>query len=130
MTFMMACNQKASPVIETNGSEINLAVGQKATYSGIIITVTSINDSRCPMDVQCIRAGEAIVILSLLDRGNTTQISLCTGSDCARRDLSAQNIVTVGSDKYEIYLQDVLPNPTKTLDTGTKKAVFTVRKTS
>lgn len=50
------------------GEEVSLAPGQTATLEGEPLTIAFLRvaeDSRCPRDVQCIRAGEAKVELEM-----------------------------------------------------------------
>lgn len=57
----------------TSGQDFTMAVGQRVLlpdattlhYAGIA------NDSRCPSDVQCIRAGDADVVLDYLSSADT-----------------------------------------------------------
>ena len=50
------------------GKPFNLKVGATATLDdGLRIKFDRVSaDSRCPMDVQCVRAGEAIIAVSLV----------------------------------------------------------------
>lgn len=50
------------------GESFSLRVGETATLEDARVTVTFqkvLRDSRCPKDVTCIRAGEAVVVLAL-----------------------------------------------------------------
>ena len=63
----------ASAGAATAGQEFTMSVGQRVSlpdaavlhYAGIA------NDSRCPPDVQCIRAGDADVLFDYAPRGGT-----------------------------------------------------------
>ncbi len=64
-------------VIETKTQELKLSPGQKATFAGLTLTFNKIiEDSRCPVDVQCIRAGDLQVSLSLVAANQKTTATL------------------------------------------------------
>ena len=54
---------------ELRSGEAQIALGETATLDGVPIRFDAVvTDSRCPVDVECIWAGEAIVALTLGDR--------------------------------------------------------------
>ncbi len=73
LTFMAACSHQgtAHPMEPRGvrlGESFTLRVGETATVDDAKVTVTFqkvVRDSRCPKDVTCIRAGEAVVVLAL-----------------------------------------------------------------
>lgn len=126
--LFISCSRKASSSIETNGTPIQLAVNETASFNGVTISVTAIKESRCPMNARCIRAGEAIAAFSISDKKNSHAFSLCTGADCRRLKTDADTTVSLSGRLYKFALEDITPNPTLTLEAGRKKAVFTVKK--
>ncbi|MDQ3242536.1 MAG: hypothetical protein M3Q09_02260 [Gemmatimonadota bacterium] len=67
------------------GNEFDLAVGQTARIAGTPVTLlfrSVAEDSRCPVDVQCVWAGNGRTILSLSASGvGTSEVSLNTTTD-------------------------------------------------
>jgi len=56
-------NASETPVILTK-----IAEGDQATFEGITLKFTKVlSDSRCPKDVNCIRAGEAIIAVEIYE---------------------------------------------------------------
>lgn len=130
ITIFAGCAKKTAPAIDTNGTTISLALHETKAYGDISITASRIQESRCPMNARCIRAGEAIAGLVISDKKNSSTVSLCTGADCARQKLGAQATAVLGNRQYQLDLTDILPDPTKTLDKGTKSVVFVIRRTN
>lgn len=80
--------------------EFDIASGQEAHIQGtpIVVRFRSVsNDSRCPIDVQCVWAGNAVVGLTLtLGEGPSTELSLNTGLDPKVTKLGGSTIKLVG----------------------------------
>lgn len=71
------------------GEEVRLAVGQAATYpEGLSVTyVRLVGDSRCPMDVVCVWAGDATVLLRVADgRKVAVEVTLHTNGEVGSRE--------------------------------------------
>ncbi|WP_018627942.1 hypothetical protein [Niabella aurantiaca] len=130
LTIVAGCAKKTAPAIDPNGTTISLALHETKSYGDIAITASRIQESRCPMNARCIRAGEAIADLVISDKKNSTTVSLCTGADCARQKLGAQATAEPGSRRYLLSLVNILPDPTKTLEKGTQKVVFVIRRSN
>lgn len=126
--FVAGCAKHTAPVIDANGTTLSLALHEKKSYGNLAITVSRIQESRCPMNARCIRAGEAIADLVISDDTNSTTVSLCTGADCGTQKKEAQATAILGAHQYQLSLVDILPNPTKTLARGTQKVTFSIRK--
>ncbi|MGJ7033527.1 hypothetical protein [Niabella hirudinis] len=122
------CAKKTAPAIDTNGTALSLALNEKKSYGSITIMVSRIQESRCPMNARCIRAGEAIADLVISDNKSSITVSLCTGADCERQKTGAQARAVLGTHQYLLDLTDIIPNPTKTLDKGTQKVICSIRK--
>lgn len=70
----------ASSGTVTAGRDFHLSVGQQVALSdGSTLRYAGIaNDSRCPPDVQCIRAGDADVLFDHAFQGSTHRVTLNT----------------------------------------------------
>ncbi|WP_373515313.1 hypothetical protein [Persicitalea sp.] len=111
-----------SDSLEAKLSDKTLKYQDVLNLTGGSLTFADIEDSRCPEDVQCIRAGEAIVTLQT--RGaptvNESQIvKMCLG-DCIGlypkgrfREADTANISLDGT-KYRLILTEVNPYPNTT----------------
>lgn len=87
------------------GREFDLSFGQEVQVQGTAITIRLVgvtDESRCPSDVQCVWAGNAVVKLMLNGAGTTeSEISLNTNLDPRMTTL----------DGYSIKLATVKPYP-------------------
>ena len=80
------------------GSEFEIAVGQEAKVQGTSTVIRFsgvIEDSRCPSDVQCVWAGDAVVRLSLSGAG-AIEASLHTTLDPKAVQYAGRTITLVG----------------------------------
>jgi hypothetical protein len=99
------CAGVDTAVVASPGVEFNLAVGKTATLSGSDYRITFnrvTDDSRCPVDVQCVWAGDARIELTVSRNsapGDTRAISLT----------SPNNEVTVGD--LRIRFVSLAPTP-------------------
>ena len=99
------CAGVDTAVVTSPGVEFNLAVGKTATLSGSDYRITFnrvTDDSRCPVDVQCVWAGDARIELTVSRNsapGDTRAISLT----------SPNNEVTVGD--LRIRFVSLAPTP-------------------
>lgn len=111
-----------SDSIDVKLSDKTLKYQDVVNLTGGSLTFADIEDSRCPEDVQCIRAGEAIVTLQTraVPTINETQIvKMCLG-DCISlypkggfREADTANISLDGT-KYRLILTEVNPYPNTT----------------
>lgn len=89
------------------GRPFELKVGQTIELSGaqLLITFKRVaNDSRCPIDVVCIRAGDATVELSLSAKGQSTELAVVIGPE-------RPGAATVTFAGYRITGQGLIPAP-------------------
>lgn len=110
-------SEKTEPcTTSATGDTITLAYQQPVVIfekcaDNTTASLTSINDSRCPKDVQCVWAGKATVQLQL---GGNFNVSLEVGK---------QIDTTYHDKKYSFLLVDVMPYPvaggTNTLEQST-----------
>ena len=72
VALLAACSRATSaPADVKAGQSVMLAEGQSArvSSSNVVVRFVSANDSRCPSDVVCVSAGEALILLSLAGAG-------------------------------------------------------------
>lgn len=111
-----------SDSLDAKLSDKTLKYQDVVNLTGGSLTFADIEDSRCPEDVQCVRAGEAIVTLQTraVSTVNETQIvKMCLG-DCISlypkggfREADTANISLDGT-KYRLILTEVNPYPNTT----------------
>jgi hypothetical protein len=100
------------------GDAAQLAVGHSAAIreTGVRFRVDDISDSRCPVDVRCISAGDVVVVVSF------------TGSGAGRTDtlhlMRAPRVTTYGRNQIE--LLDVQPAPRSVDDRTPRIATLAV----
>lgn len=115
----LGCKTENLNAVDQNlGTDFNLKISQQTQVDGIKLSFDEVTDSRCPSNVQCIRAGEVVVDLNL----NTQQkIKMCLG-ECQlvqpdrKKGFVIQDSleVSVNSQKYLFILRQVNPYPTTT----------------
>lgn len=104
------------------GSRFALAHGETVAIEGSAATLTFeevVQDSRCPTDVTCIRAGDVMLRLTTTGAGGPGEIELTIGD---RGDPAAS------FDGLTVTLLEVAPIPrsTGTIDPASYNATFTV----
>ncbi len=123
--FLIACTGSKSVI--TPPHAISLQVNEKTAYQNVVITLKEINESRCPMNARCIRAGEAVAVLNVVVDGRTERnVQLCTGPDCERRSLNAAYTLSLEDQKYLFRLDSITPDPTKTLEKPVQRAYISL----
>lgn len=104
-----ACPE-AKPVPKPIGGDVVLSVGQTGKVGDLGITVnTLVGDSRCPVDVQCIWAGEFKV-----------NVTLVTASKSETRDISSGE-APYSFDGHTISIANVIPAPKSTAKIATNE---------
>jgi hypothetical protein len=95
----------------------------------IEIQVISITDSRCPINANCVRFGEAEVKISVTGLQEiATLVDLCIG-DCLHRGkfLETDTVeVNIDNKDYAVILTDVVPYPTTSNQSSPKEAVLRI----
>ena len=77
------------------------------------LNLRRVSDSRCPVDVQCIWAGNAKVILTMSKGSGEEELSFCIGQ-CDTRFQEADTLQVRYQDKpYQLILTEVKPYPGK-----------------
>ncbi|MCX6217413.1 hypothetical protein [Spirosoma sp.] len=114
----------------TPTDSISLALHQSGRLgSDIVIRADSIQDSRCPADVNCIWAGQAKVKLLLKKDSDSTAVRLSLGADPGSTTKRPDSTtVSLKSETYKVILREVNPTPTLSNDNQPKTAVVQVTK--
>jgi hypothetical protein len=94
-----ACPQAPATTTSAHSSQdLTMSVGQTATVGDLTVTFNAlVQDSRCPVDVQCIQAGSVVVSVTL--RSGTTTETTNLASDALPH----------GFTKNMISIVDVMP---------------------
>ena len=112
------CTNKQDELSKKIGDAFQLKASESASFSdngnAIVAKLLNIQDSRCPKNVQCIRAGEAIVTLDLkIGDEQFSGIKICIGCEKSMNMTEATEIKTK-SKTYTIKLNSVDPYPQAT----------------
>jgi hypothetical protein len=86
--FLSACVHLAPHAAEiVPGEEFALAVTGSARLpgEGLLEFAQVVSDSRCPLDVQCVWAGDAVVALRASDANDSASLRLHTGGPRSAR---------------------------------------------
>ena len=108
---------------------VALSVNEKAVISdnGLMLELSAINDSRCPVTANCIWAGNAVVKLSISGTGlEKTNLDFCLGQCDQRFQESDTVLFEQNSQHYSLILNKVDSYP-GTADV-TKTAIFIIKK--
>ena len=116
---LSACASMTSAPLEvTPGQTVQLNIGETAavTPGSVRVQFANLNDSRCPSDVVCIQAGDAMIILAF------------NGAGAERTDTLYLNRqprgITYGGYRFDAV--DVLPIPLSTGQQPPKKLTLRV----
>ena len=87
----------------------------------LTVTLVSLQDSRCPEGITCIRAGEAQIEVEISDGRQTRALPMCIGLDCGLLDPKFGNSsirmkndtasLTLSNENYSLILKDAIPYP-------------------
>lgn len=107
--LMAGCKSESVDSL-TLGSDFPLTTKQPVQVGDVQLALAGVEDSRCPKNVQCVRAGEVVVDLALNAQQN---VKMCLG-DCqvvGRKTSVTQDSleVTVNQQKYLLILKQVTP---------------------
>ncbi len=117
--FTLAAGQTAQVLLMPG------ATAFKATPDTLRFTLNAINDSRCPANADCIRAGEAKTKFTLTYYGASSAeqtLSIPSPEGKTRADSA---LVRAGTASFVVVLRSVQPFPG--LGTGMKTATFVVK---
>ena len=112
------CTSKEDATSKKLGDSFQLKASESVSFSdnGKTITAKLINiqDSRCPKDVQCIRAGEAIVILDLkIGDEQFNGLKVCIGCE-KEMNITESTVIKAKTKTYTLVLTSVDPYPQST----------------
>lgn len=124
--ILAACGAGSKTIIIPPGN-FALKVKEKTTYNNLSVTLTEVQESRCPKDVNCIRAGEAIAVLNITVADKSERnIQLCTGADCSQRALGESYTFSLDEHRYLFKLDSIVPDPGKTAVRGEPVVYFSI----
>jgi hypothetical protein len=106
--------------IELNGKA---TIGQNGNY--LIVKLEQVDDSRCPSDVNCITAGDAMVRINVVDiRDNQASFDLFYGQKSSfKPDTLA---FSIDQKNYKMILSNVLPYPATNQKQGNKNVELAI----
>lgn len=120
---LFACKKES--VLKLN-NEFSLKKGETVTLkdgkSYINLKLLEINDSRCPKDVVCVRAGEAIVKfdMEINNKKYTNEL-------CIQCDSQIPITLNITIDNYNISLMAVNPYPESSKSRVEKSAIMVIK---
>lgn len=86
----------------------------------LMIKYATVQESRCPEGVQCIRAGELFATVELTDKSTTKTVKLCISGECIDKKLNygseinySGDVISVGSSDYRVEIVDFTPKTNK-----------------
>jgi hypothetical protein len=128
--FAAGCDKEEANNPNLEGKHIIANNSSKSVDQGeqkVTIAVSNINDSRCPLNVQCVQAGSATANIKFTD--NTPQeksVDLCIG-DC--KTISSIQSVEINGTLYNVKLIEVNPRPgAKNSNSKTQKVTIDISK--
>jgi hypothetical protein len=92
----------------------------------IFITPQDFEDTRCPIDVTCVRAGYYEVDLEVRLRADTAFVNLCNGDCNSNTSIKDSVRVELGDKAYGIRLENLLPYPNNAKPDRKQSIYFTV----
>lgn len=112
------CTNKDNITPKKLGDTFQLKTNESASFNdngnSIVAKLINIQDSRCPVNVQCIRAGEATIILDLtIGDEQFNGLKVCI--DCEKTmNIIETTIIKAKTKIYTLKLTSVDPYPTST----------------
>jgi hypothetical protein len=112
------CTNKQDEVSKKLGDSFQLKATESVSFNdnGNTVTVKLINiqDSRCPVNVQCFRAGEAIVMIDLqIGDEQFKGLKVCIGCE-KEMNITESTVIKAKTKTYTLKLNSVDPYPTST----------------
>ena len=112
------CTNKQDEVSRKLGDTFQLKASESISFvdNGNTVTAKLVNiqDSRCPKDVQCIRAGEAIIMLDLqIGDEQFKGLKVCIGCE-QQMNITESTVIKAKTKTYTLKLNSVDPYPTST----------------
>lgn len=116
--LLVSCASSLTQV--ASGPDFELEPGKTVQLSGTGVRVTFlevVNDSRCPVDVVCVTAGDAEVRLSVVGEGEDRTVSLHV--------MREPRSITIGAVRLE--LTGLVPSPRSTVTISPQDYRATIR---
>ena len=131
MAFAACDKGETGTPIKTFGEKAELSVNDKVwfgadTLNGLKTLVTEISDSRCPENVQCVWAGEAVVKLKINNLTDSTTVNLKI--EPAKNSVTDTVSFTLSAKDYQAILYDITPYPNTEQGVVKKKASISILK--
>lgn len=118
-TVLSLCAMGCKKKMESNTVDYEFTVNTSKYIGTSTLKLTTISDSRCPINANCIRMGEAKAYFSITSNNTVQDITLCQG-ECGALGNTAD--VTINGARYSLKLIDVLPYPQGLQKENTKTA--------
>ncbi|MCF2443708.1 hypothetical protein L0657_07055 [Dyadobacter sp. CY345] len=110
-----ACDSKKDEVVEIQDQTISASYRKTTSVNipgqALIVNVLELNESRCPINVNCIQAGGVDLQLSISDGTNKANIPVSFKSESKA---SGHQTFMLGNQNYSLVVHDVLPYPVTT----------------
>lgn len=120
LLFFQACEKgKNIRFIGAHSLQKNEIVRTSDNGKKIVMEVLEIQDTRCPINADCIGMGSLKIKIKFTDEHQDQTFELCEGS-CYITNMPVKKIISLNGSDYELVLQDITPFPNR--DT-TKKEI-------
>jgi hypothetical protein len=124
----VGCQQTTQDAAQPSES-VTVGIKQSARVGQTVsVQVDTIQDSRCPANAICIRAGNADVSFTLTDGTNRQTGALCLGECKAGPKDKDSTTIQLGNDRYQVLLTEVRPYPGTDPNNTKPQAVIKVKK--
>lgn len=123
------CTNKQDELSKRLGETFKLKTSESANFNDngntIFAKLISIQESRCPKDVQCIRMGEVIVVLDLkIGEEQFNGLKVCIGCE-KQMAITESTEINAKTKTYKLQLSSVDPYPQSTgLNTSTATLIL------
>lgn len=104
--ILTACNKQYFPKLEDGQVAVSIGHCSPAGNEFRICFDSLITDSRCPRDVQCVWAGQAIIRVSFYENDRSHQFNMLLGGRAGAADPGDTTIAG-----YHIVFEDLKPYP-------------------
>jgi hypothetical protein len=120
--FLLLISSCSNKNIRPEGDETFIIDYQQSISLDNDFTVkfSSVQESRCPEGVQCVRAGEFFATLTFKRENAEVEAVYCVSGECtAKKDLLPENIyysgdkIEVGSKNYSVIIEEFSPKISK-----------------
>ncbi len=127
--LLSSCDKENNEINGSFGLEVNESINLTDNTTNLQLKLVSIQDSRCPSDAVCIRAGNAIVKLRVTESsGSAVETELCLGECGTTFNRQDTSIVSIRNTRISIILENVNPYPSTGNSKVSKKALFKLQK--